>query len=59
MEQEYVVWKVEQPVDSGHMLACNGRDIFEEDDLTDSQLVAAVNAPTQVDPVVQARSAEV
>ena len=48
----------EQPVDQGHLLACNGRDIFEEDDLTDSQLVFDVNAPTQEDPGVPARSAE-
>ena len=43
------------------MLACNGRDIFclKEDDLTDSQLVVAVNTQTQEDPVVPARSAEV
>ena len=49
----------EQPVDPGHLLACIGRDIFEEDVLTDSQLVFAVNAPTQEDPGVPARSAEV
>ena len=59
MEQEDVMLEEEQPVNPGHMLACNGRDIFEEDDCTDSQLLAAVNAPTQEDPVVPARSAEV
>ena len=48
----------EQQVDPGHMLACSGRDIFEQDDLSASQLVAAVNAPTPEDPVVRARTAE-
>ena len=61
MEQEDIMLEEEQPEDPGDVLACNGRDIFclKEDYLTDSQLVAAVNAPTQEDPAVPARSAEV
>ena len=61
MEQEDVLMEEEQPEDPGHMLACNGRDIFclKEDDLTNSKLVATVKAPTQEDSVVPARSAEV
>ena len=61
MEQEDVMLEEEQPEDPGHMLACSGRDIFclEEDDLTDSQLVVAVKAPTQEDLGVPARFAEV
>ena len=37
---------------------CGEKDIFDDDPLTDSQLMAVVNAPTPVDPVVPARSAE-
>ena len=58
MEQEDVVLEEEQPEDPGHMLACCGRGIFEEDDLSTSQLVVAVNTPTPVDPVGPARTAE-
>ena len=38
MEQEDVMLEEEQLEDPGHMLACNGRDIFclEEDGLTNS-----------------------
>ena len=59
MEQEVIVLEEEQPEDPGQGLACGGRDVFEEDTLTNSQLLAAVNAPTQEDPGVPARSAEV
>ena len=48
----------EQPVDQGHLLACNGRDIFEEYDLSAFQLVVAVNVLTPEDPEVPARTAE-
>ena len=48
-----------QPVDPGHMLACGDRDIFTEGNLTDSQLVVAVNAPTHEDPRVPAQYPEV
>ena len=34
MEQEVVILEEEQPVDPGHMLACSGMGIFEEDDLS-------------------------
>ena len=37
---------------------CGEKDIFDDDPLTDSQLMAVVNAPTPVDPIVPARSAE-
>ena len=37
---------------------CGEKDIFDDDPLTDSQLMAVVNAPTPVDPVVPVRSAE-
>ena len=57
MEQEDAMLEEVQPEDPGCMLACGGRDIFE-DDLSVSQLVAATNAPTPVDPAVPARSAE-
>ena len=59
MEQEVVMLGEVQPEDPGHMLACGGRDLFEEDILPVSQLVAAVNTPTQEDPAVPARSLEV
>ena len=48
-----------QSEDSGHLLTCGNRDIFEEDDHLDaSQLMEDVNAPTPEDPAVPARSAE-
>ena len=47
----------EQSEDSLHLLMCGEQDIFLVS-LTDSQLVAIVNTPTPVDPVVPARSAE-
>ena len=59
MEQEVVVLGEVQPEDPGHMLACGGRDLFKEDILPVSQLVMAVNAPTQEDLVVPARSLKV
>ena len=59
MEQEVIVLEEEQPVDPGQGLACSGRDVFEEDSLTNSQLLAYVNAPTEEDPRVPARFAEV
>ena len=37
---------------------CGDRDIFADDPLTGSQLLAFANTPTLVDPVVPARSAE-
>ena len=37
---------------------CSDRDIFADDPLTGSQLLAFVNAPTLVDTVVPARSLE-
>ena len=46
-------------MDPDHMLACGEREVFEEDILTDSQLVAALNVPIQDDPAVPARSLEV
>ena len=57
MEQEDVVLEEEQPVNPGHMLACGGRGIFKEDNLSASQHVEAVNASTPMDPVVHARTA--
>ena len=45
-------------MDPGHMLACGGRGIFEEDDLSSSQLGVAVNTPTPVNPAVPARTAK-
>ena len=59
MEQEFIMLEEEQPVDPGHMLACGGRGIFEQDDLSTSELLVVINAQTQEDPVVPARSAEV
>ena len=59
MEQDVVMLGEVKPEDPGHMLACGGRDLFEEDILPVSQLVAAVNAPTQEDLAVPARSPEV
>ena len=53
MEQENAVLEELQPEDSGCMLACGGRDIFE-DDLSASQQVTAINAPIPVDPAVPA-----
>ena len=45
MEQEDTMLEEVQAEDPGHILACNGRDIFclKEDDLTNSQLVVTVN----------------
>ena len=37
---------------------CGEGDIFSGDSFTDSQLVAAVNTATPVDPIVSARDAE-
>ena len=48
----------EQSEDSLSLLMCGEGDIFSGDSLTDSQLVAAVNTPSRVDPVVPARDAE-
>ena len=48
-----------EPADPVHMLACGDRDIFAEGNLTDSQLVAAVNAPTHEDPRVPTQYPEV
>ena len=45
-----------QPEDPGSMLSCREKDLFDEEDLSDSQLVAAVSAPTQGDPKVPAWS---
>ena len=59
MEQGEAKLEEKQSEDPGHLLTCGDRDIFEEDDhLTDSQLLAAVNAPTPEDLAVPARSAE-
>ena len=58
MEQKDIVLEDEKPVDPGHMLACGGKGIFEQDNLSASQLVVAVNAPTPEDPVVPAVTAE-
>ena len=57
MEQEEAVLEEKQPEDPGHMLAHGGKDIFDND-LSVSQLVVAINAPTPVDPAVPARTAE-
>ena len=57
MEQEEAMLEEKQPEDPGRMLACGGRDIFE-DDLSVSQLVAIINVPTLVDPAVPAVSAK-
>merc|ERR1711867_384543 len=47
-------------VDSGYMLACGERDIFDENvTYTVSQLMADLNTPTQEDPGVPAHSSEV
>ena len=59
MEQEVVMLEEVQPADPGHMLACGDNDIFSEHNLTNSQLVAAINVPTQEDPGVPAQSPEV
>ena len=49
-----------QPADLGYMLACSDRDIFDEEvTYTVSQLIADLNALTQEDPGVPARSPEV
>ena len=56
IEQGEAELKEKQSEDPGCLLTCGDRDIFEEDDcLTDSQLLIAVNAPT---PAVPVRSAE-
>ena len=47
-------------MDPSSLLACGEKDLFsQEEDLSDSQLVAHVNAPNQKDPVVPALSQEV
>ena len=59
MKQGEAELEEKQSEDPGCLLTCSDRDIFEEDDcLTDSQLLAAINTPTPVDPAVPARSAE-
>ena len=62
MEQDNNILIVEerQPEDPGSLLACGEKDLFsQEEDLSDSQLAAYVNAPSQEDPVVPACSQEV
>ena len=63
MEQDDKVVIVEeyQSEDPGSLLACGEKDLFsQEEDLSNSQLVDYVNAPTQEEnPVVPARSQEV
>ena len=58
MKQEVANLEGKQSEDPGSLLMCNDKDIFADDPLTGSQLLAFVNAPTPVDPVVPARSAE-
>ena len=58
MEQEVAELEKKQSEDPSSLLMCNDKDIFADDPLTGSQLLAFVNAPTPVDPVVPARSAE-
>ena len=49
-----------EPGDTGYMLTCGERDIFDEDvTYTVSQLMADLDTPTQEDPGVPARSSEV
>ena len=62
MEQDDKVVFLEerQPEDPGSLLFCGEKDLFsQEEALSNSQLLAAVNAPTQEDPVVLACSQEV
>ena len=59
LEKEVIMLEEEQPADPGHKLACNDHDIFIKDDVTDSQLERAINAPTQEDPEVPVQSPEV
>ena len=55
---EVVHHRDEQPEDSLSLLMCGEQDIFSGDSFTDSQLVAAFNTPTLVDPIVPAWDAE-
>ena len=62
MEQDNKVVIVEecQSQDLGSMLACGEKDLFSQEELSDSQLVTFINAPTQEDiPVALARPLEV
>ena len=62
MEQDdkVVIVKECQSQDLGSMLACGEKDLFSQEDLSDSLLVAFINAPTQEDvPVALAHSPEV
>ena len=62
MEQDNKVVIVEecQSQDLGSMLACGEKDLFSHEELSDSQLVAFINAPTQEDiPVALACHQEV
>ena len=47
LEYDSVVLEEEQQADPGLKLACDDNDIFDEDGITESQLVRATNAPTQ------------
>ena len=60
MEQEEVIFLEEvQLVDQGLMVACCNKDLITKEDPADSQLEVAINAPTQGDPGVPARSQDV
>ena len=58
MEQGEAKQGEKQSDNPGSLLICSDRDIFADDSLTSSQLLASVKAPTPVDPIVPARSAE-
>ena len=59
MEQDVAEPVEKHSEDPGCLLMCNDKDIFAEDPLTTSQLVVFIEAPTPVNPVVPASSAEV
>ena len=62
MEQddEVVIMEECQSQDLGSMLACGEKDLFSQEELSDSQLVTFINAPTQEDvPVALACPQEV
>ena len=59
MEQDVAEPEEKQLEDPGRLLMCNDKDIFVDDPLIASQLIAFVNALTPVDSVVPASSVEI
>ena len=57
MEQEEAKQGEKNSEDSGSLLTCD-EDIFDDDPLTDSQLMAVINTSTPVDLVVSAKCTE-